>query len=313
MDSAKTSVKLWFDGNVMPVDEATIPVTWISPRMASAVFDGIRAYWNADRKQLYVFRLEDHMARFSQARHVLKMECAWTDEELTEATLEILRINGFQEDAYVAPTAFFGVDTAAGGTPTLGKDAHITITPRRWPSSLGGDIAIECAVSSWVRIPDHVMPPRVKCIANYHNYRLATLDAWRQGCDHFFSAIMLNSRGKVAEGAMASLFLIRDGRVIVPSVSSDILESITRATVMELCAGALGLEVVEREVDRTELYIADELFLCGTGSEMIPVRSIDEYTVGDGNPGPITRQIVDLYEKVVRGTDDRYGEWRTPV
>ncbi len=313
MDASAKSVKLWFDGEIMPVEEASIPVTWIGPRLASAVFDGIRAYWNGEQEQLYIFRLADHMARFSQARRFMNMEGAWTDEELTEAVVEILRVNAFREDAYVAPTAFFGVDTARGGTPSLGQEVHIAITPRAWASSLGKDEAIDCAVSSWVRIADHVMPPRIKCISNYHNYRLATMDAWRQGCEHFFAAIMLNQHGKVAEGAMASLFMVRNGKVIVPPVSADILESITRETVMELCANALNLEVVEREINRTELYFADELLLCGTGSEIISVKSVDRYTTGDGRIGPVTRQVMELYEKIVRGIDERYEAWRTPV
>ena len=312
MDSSN-SMKIWFDGEVMPVEEASIPVTWVGPRLSAAVFDGIRAYWNEEREQLYIFRLAEHMSRFGQAQRFQRIESGWTEEELVQAVIEVVRVNNFREDAYIGPTAFFGIDAARAGTPGLGQDVHIAITPRPWPSSLGQDQAIECGISSWVRIPDHVMPPRIKCIANYHNYRLATVEVQSRGYDHFFSAIMLNQRGKVAEGAMASLFMVRDGKAVTPPLSADILESITRATLIELCARELEVGVVERDIDRTELYMADELFLCGTGSEIIPVASVDGFAVGDGKPGAITRQLVELYENIVRGIDARYEAWRTLV
>ena len=313
MDSSKNSVKVWYDGEIMPTEEATMPVSWIGPRLSTAVFDGIRAYWNEARQQLYIFRLQEHMNRFAQARRFQHMQCSWSDAQLTQAAIEVFRINGFRQDAYIAPTAFFGIDATKSGGGSMGQETHIAIAPRAWPSSLSTAQAIDCGVSSWVRIADNSMPPRIKCIANYHNYRLATLDVQSRGKEHFFSAIMLNQRGKVAEGAMASLFLVRHGRAITAPLSADILESITRDTVMELCARELEVEVVERDIDRTELYMADEVFLCGTGSEIIPVATVDEAVVGNGAVGPLTGRLVELYENIVRGHDQRYAQWRTPV
>ena len=245
MDASTKSVKLWFDGEVRPVEEASIPVTWIGPRLASAVFDGIRAYWNAEQERLYIFRLADHMARLGQARRFMNMEGAWTDEELTEAVVEILRVNDFREDAYVAPTAFFGVDTARGGTPSLGQNVHIAITPRAWASSLGEDEAIDCAVSSWVRIADHVMPPRIKCISNYHNYRLATMDAWRQGgsCPAVLSA---------ADDVAVHSFLSRKiGFTDIPKLVDQVLSEHERTS------GQDATELLE--VDRWATARAEEL------------------------------------------------------
>ena len=305
--------QIWYDGEIMAAAEAAIPVTWIGPRLSAAVFDGIRAYWNGDSQQLYLFRLDEHIDRFVRAQRFQRMEGTWTAEELKTATLEVLRANGYREDVYVGPMAFLGIDTAASGTPNRGQAVHIAITPRPWSSTLAAPQPIDCGVSTWIRIPDHVMPPRIKCIANYNNYRLATLEVQERGHEHFFSAIMMNQRGKVAEGAMASLFVVRDGQVITPPIGADILESITRATVIQLCRADMGLELIERDLDRSELYIADEIWQCGTGSEIIPVRSVDHHQVGHGDLGTVTSRVIELYERVVRGQDERYGCWRTAV
>ena len=309
---AAKEVVVWYDGGLSDSSRATMPVSWMGPRFSTAVFDGIRAYWNAAEDRLNAFRLDDHMKRFAHARRFQRMSAPWSDGELTEAVLEVLRVNNFAEDAYVAPSAFFGIDATVAGGGSMGQDCHIAIAPRRWPSSLGAGVAIDCGVSSWIRIADNSMPARIKCIANYHNYRLATLDVQDRGCDHFFAAIMLNQQGKVAEGAMASLFMVRQGVVITSPVSADILEGITRDAVIDLC-GRLGIEVVERLIDRTELYAADELFQCGTGSEITPVGSVDGMRVGSGGVGEITGRVIELYERVVRGGEDRYRHWLTAV
>ena len=307
-------MKLWHNGEIKDVEGAKIPLTWMSPRISSGVFDGARGYWNTQRQQLYMFCLGEHIDRFCQGCRVQQLHFGFSADELHRAALEVIGTNHFTEDMYIAPTAFLGVDIAVGGNPNLRAGAEVFLCCRTWPSTLGGREPIDCAISSWQRIADHAMPPRVKCFANYNNYRLATLEANRNGYPDYFSAIMLNQRGKVAEGAMAALFFIRRGQVITPSVGSDILESITRAVAIQLFAEALGMPVCERDVDRTELYAADEVFLCGTGSEIIPVKSVDRYPVGDGvEAGPITRRLAQLFEDVVRGVDQRYGAWRTPV
>ena len=173
-EKEEREVVVWYDGALAASSLATMPVSWMGPRLSTAVFDGIRAYWNPVNRLLNLFRLDDHMNRFAQARRFQRMQAPWSDEELTGAVIEVLQVNGFAEDAYVAPSAFFGIDATQTGGGSMGQECHVAIAPRRWPSGLGLDQAIDCGVSSWTRIADNIMPARIKCIANYHNYRLAT-------------------------------------------------------------------------------------------------------------------------------------------
>ena len=307
-------MKLWYNGQLTDVEDATIPLTWMSPRISSGVFDGARGYWNAREERLYMFRLREHLDRFSQGCRLQKLSHDFDGAALWHAALEVIAANGFREDIYFAPNAFLAVDTTRGGNPNLLTKAEVFMSCRTWPSTLGKKEAIDCGISSWQRIADHSMPPRVKCYANYNNYRLATLEANRHGYPDYFSAIMLNQRGKVAEGAMASLFAIRRDEVVTPSLSSDILESITRDSLMRLFEHDLGLAVAERDVDRTDLYCADEILLCGTGSEIIPVRSVDGHEIGGGRDiGPHTKRVTELFERICRGQTEKYDEWRTPI
>jgi len=181
---------------------------------------------------------------------------------------------------------------------------------KSWASHLKSNKVLHACVSSWARISDNVMPPRVKASSNYLNSRLAAEEAKRNGYD---AALLLNSNGKVAEAPGACLMIVRDGKIITPSVTSGILESITRATLIQLCREVLHVEVIEREVDRTELYVAGEAFLCGTGAEIAPIVSVDRLPLGDGNVGSLTQRVEDLYHDLVRGIDVRYSEWRTVV
>lgn len=188
---------------------------------------------------------------------------------------------------------------------------HILITARPFGSHLKTGYEVHCRISSWARICDNIMPPRAKAVANYQkNSWLATTEA---GLDAYGGAIPLTERGKVSEGPGASLMLGRQDKVITPPVTSGILESITRPTLIKLLSEVLGMEVVEREVDRTELYVAQEAFFCGTGEEITPIVSVDRLPVGDGEVGPFTKKVIDLYHDLVRGIDERCPEWRTPI
>lgn len=178
------------------------------------------------------------------------------------------------------------------------------------PSQLDRPTGLKCCVSSWTRIVDNILPARVKCLANYRNSALASAEAFQNGYD---GAIMLNARGKVSDGPGSGLMLVRNGAVIAPTVTDDILESVTHVALLQLCREVLGIEALRREVDRTELYSADEVFYCGTGLEVDPISSIDGYTIGDGGIGPITQRLRRLYHDVVRGIDSRYEDWRTVV
>lgn len=298
---------VWVDGKLTRWNDATIHITLLGTSSVSSVFEGVRAYWNASLRKLFVFRLDAHLDRFAQSIRLMRMKQRFPNAEIKDAVVALLRANAYAEDVYIRPFAF--VPAALFGTPP-GDEAQIVLSTDDWPSRLkSGKVAHAC-VSSWSRITDNSMPPRVKASSNYLNSRLASEEAKRNGYD---AAIILNPNGKVAEAPGACLIIVRDGKIITPSVTSGILESITRATLIKLSREVLNIDVIEREVDRTELYVAQEAFLCGTGAEITPLASVDRFTLGDGNLGPVTQRIEGLYHDLVRGIDTRYPEWRMQV
>jgi len=274
----------------------------------SAVFEGIRAYWNADREDLYVFRLDEHMKRFGQSIRFMRMKDGYGPERLAGAISELFRANGYREDCYCQPLAYMG-RTVPGYFPAEDIPAEVFITNRAAPSNLGTHRVLHCGVSSWARISDNALPPRAKAITNYQNSRYVSNEARVNGYD---AGIILNDRGKVAEGAYACIFIIRDGVAATPLKTAGILESITRDSLIALFRD-MGILVEEREVDRTELYMADEAFLCGTLMEIAGIGSVDRYTLGDGTMGVLTRELEERFRQVVRGDDPRYATWLTPV
>ncbi len=299
---------LWWRGEVIPWDSATVHLTMVGWSAISAVFEGIRAYWNPDDKELYVFRLEDHLKRFAQSQRFMRMNQTYSRAQLAEAITALFRANGHREDAYCQPLAYMG-RTVPGYLAAEGIPSEVFITNRAAPSNLGSGKASRCCVSSWTRISDNSLPPRAKAITNYQNSRYVSTEAQLNGFD---AGIILNDQGKVAEGAYACIFILRDGVASTPTRTTGILESITRECLIELL-GAMGIPVQERDVDRTELYVADEAFLCGTLIELEAVASVDHYTLGDGRPGPVTRALQARFEQVVRGRDPKRAHWLTPV
>lgn len=299
---------LWWNGRQVRWEDATIHVTEIGWSTVGAIFEGIRAYWNAEQEELYVFRLPEHMRRFAQSMKLVRLQQNHSTEALIEAIVNLVRDNGDREDIYIRPLAFRGGE--GKGFSSFGTESQILINTHANPSHLLTGKVQNLCVSSWTRISDNVMPPRVKNLSNYRNGQLANMEAAVNGYD---GAILLNAQGTVAEGPGSCLMLVRDGTLITPDVTSSILESITRDAIITMARDDLGLEVVERPVDRTELYIADEVFMCGTAAEITPVVSIDKYQVGDGKIGPITHRLEQLFHDVLRGIDPRHEEWRTPV
>lgn len=300
---------LWWNGRQMPWEDATIHVTDIGWSTVGAIFEGIRAYWNPDDEEAYIFRLAEHMKRFEQSMKLVRLNQEYSTDYLTEAILELMRANEHREDTYIRPLAY----RAGGGGKSLSaasSDAAILINTSSRPSHLKTGVKHDACISSWTRISDNVMPPRVKNISNYRNGQLATMEANVNGYD---VPLLLNDQHKVAEGPGACVMIVRDGKVITPGVTESILESITRDALITLLREDLGLVVEERSIDRTEVYIADEAFLCGTAYEITPIVSVDRYQIGDGEVGPITSQLEDLFLGVLRGTDSRHPEWRTPV
>ncbi len=300
---------LYWRGERRPWEEATIHVTNLGWSTIGAVFEGIRAYWSAEREELYIFRLQEHLERLARSMKLVRLPLEHSTAELTEIIIDLLRANEVRTDTYIRP---LGYNANAGNKrmAQMGNESELLISTSEMPSHLGSGQTQHARVSSWTRISDNVMPPRVKNLSNYRNGQLATMEVREDGYD---VAIMLNPQGKVAEAPGACVAIVRDDTLITPDVTSGILESITRDALITLAREDLGIEVVERPVDRTELYLADELFTCGTAAEITPVVSVDHYQIGDGEIGPVTRQLETLFHDVLRGEHARWAHWRTPV
>lgn len=300
---------VWWNGDIVEWDKATVHVSEMEWIGVSAVFEGIKAYRNPEEDKAYVFRLDEHMRRFDDSIRLMGMEAEWKAPALSEAVLELLRANGVKDDTYIRPFAYRG----RGGRSFRSQsdsETSILINTHPFTSALKTGRAIKVGVSSWTRISDNVMPPRVKAVANYRNSQLAWQEASAHGYD---DALILNERHKVAEAPGACVMLVKRGRVITPPITGGVLESITRYSLLQMFNEQLNTPTEEREVDRTEVYLADEVFLCGTGAEVTPVVAVDRYQIGDGNIGPITGRMIDLYHDVVRGLDAPYDGWRTAV
>jgi branched-chain amino acid aminotransferase len=299
---------LWSNGEQKKWEDATVHITQIGWSSVGAVFEGIRGYWNDEREELYVFRLREHMDRFMRSMKLMRMEPKWNRDELIEACLTLARENECRQDTYIRPLAYFG--SSSRGAFRGGGDTDILITTNPNPSHLTTGMTQTAGVSSYRRIHEDVMPPRVKNLSNYRNSQLASTEARLNGYD---TAVILNPSGHVTEGPGACLFFVRDNVVVTPDLTSGILESITRDAFIILCRESLGLEVQERIVDRTELYVADEVFFAGTAAEVSPVVMIDHHQIGSGEIGPVTKRLDSLFNDVVRGKTDAYDAWRTPV
>jgi branched-chain amino acid aminotransferase len=297
--------KIWMNGELLAEDKAVLPVNSAAVFYASNVFEGLRAYWNERDGELYAFRLADHFARLRESMKMMRFTIPYSDDDLFEAVRSVLAGNAVREDVHMHLVAYVLGPGLEATTPT-----GLYINPRRRPRTPEGR-GVSACVSNWARTSDNAIPIRLKSGSNYQNGRLARLQAKADGYDE---PIFLNQRGKVAEGSGATFFMVRKGRLVTPTTSNDILESITRTTIMEdLCPQVLHMDVVERDVDRTELYTAEEAFLCGSGYEITPVTSIDRFPLGRGEIGPITRALATAYMNLVRGSDTRHPEWRTPT
>jgi branched-chain amino acid aminotransferase len=301
---------IWMNGEFIPWDEAKLHVTTATVQFGSRVFEGLRAYWNDEEQQLYIFRLDDHLRRLAQSMKMMRMNLDLSLEEIRQAVIDVLIKNDLREDVHLAPSVYFGVGEGffsyKPGTVEVG--AYVLGQPRK--SILGTDEALHVCVSSWTRISDRDIPPRIKASANYQNGRLAAVQAAEDGYD---DAILLNELGKVAEAPGACVFLVRDGTALTAPVTGGILESITRATLIQLLEEQMSVPVVERQVDRTELYIADEAWMCGSALEVSPIVSVDRFPVGDGKIGPVTTRLQQEYEAVIRGKNPKYSDWVLPV
>jgi branched-chain amino acid aminotransferase len=271
-------------------------------------FEGIRAYWNPSHKQLYLLQAEAHYARLRRSAAILRLDYPYSNDELVSRTLEILRRNEARTDTYIRPLVFISAEEI--GVRLHGLPRSVLIYTAPFGEYIATDGGIRCMTSSWRRISDSSIPARAKISGSYVNSALAKSEAVENGYDE---AIMLAHDGHVSEGSAENLFMLRDGVFITPPVTEDILEGITRNLLMGLIRDELGLEVIERAIDRTELYVCDELLLCGTGAQVGGVTELDHRAIGDGAVGVQTRRLQDVYFRAVRGDEPRYRDWLTPV
>jgi len=295
------------DGVFKKLADAHVSLATHALNYGTGVFEGIRAYWNASQEQLYVFRLEEHFDRMRGNCRLLRIDLPGDSAMLTEVTLELLRRNEFRTDVYVRPLAYKAARSIKVALHDLRSGFGMFAFPigAYLPTS-----GLSARTATWRRTADDSIPARGKLTGAYINTALAVDDAHDADADE---AIFLTRDGHVSEGGSANLFMVRDGQLITPSVTEDILEGITRHSIMTIAREELGLTVQERAIDRTELFIADEVFFCGTGAQVAPCVKVDGRTVGDGKIGPIARRIGDAYYAIARGDDSRHAEWRTKV
>ena len=298
----------YFDGKIVPYGEAKVGVLTHTLNYGTGVFGGLRAYWNESEEQLYLFRPLDHYRRFLNSARLLSMQLPHTPVQLTEVTVELLRKEARREDTYVRPLAYVPDETIGVRLHDLHAAISIVSVPMgRYIESEEGSNA---TFSSWRRIDDNSIPARGKIIGAYANSAFIKTDAMLSGYDE---AIVLNQDGHISEGSAENIFLIRGGVLVTPPVTDNILEGITRRTVMQLARDELGMTAVERPVDRTEIYLAEEAFFCGTGVQICAIASVDHRPVGDGRMGPFVTKLRDLYFRIVKGMEPKYRDWNTPI
>lgn len=294
----------FFHGRIVPYSEARVGVLTHGLNYGTGVFSGIRAYWNDEQEELFVFRPDDHYLRFLDSAKMLGMELPWNERELTGFLLELLRTEGYRQDSYVRSLAFYGDETVGVRVHDLTPEVSIVSMP--YGRYLENEEGVHATISSWRRVDDNAIPARGKIVGAYVNSALAKTEAMRAGFDE---AIVLNPDGHVSEGSAANFFLVRNGVVITPPITDNILEGITRRTVLELLAAELGTPAVERSIDRSEIYVADEAFFVGTGVQVAAITRVDHRPVGTGRIGPIASALRDLYFRVVRGRVPAYRKW----
>ncbi len=298
----------YFEGQYLPIDDAKIGIKTHAFLYGTSLFEGIRGYWLPESRQLSIFRMREHYERLLKNSAIFYLTPKYSLQELCEITVELIRKNNPDTDMYIRPTLF---KTGENITPTL----EGTVTDFcLWTKPLGNYLdlskGLSVGTSNWRRISDNAIPARAKAGGAYMNTALAVTDARNLGFD---DAVFLTEAGTVSEGSAMNLFLVKDGVLVTPSKTEDILEGITRDTLITIAANELGIRTEERTIDRSELYHADEAFFCGTGAQVAPITRFDNRPVRDGEIGPITRQLQDLYFQVVKNKLPQYSHWCTLV
>jgi branched-chain amino acid aminotransferase len=307
MANETTGAIAYFEGAFRPLADAKVNVMTHAFLYGTATFEGIRAYWNAEQGELYALKLDQHLERLRASCKILMMDPLPEVAELRKIIVELLQKNGYKEDVYVRPSVY--KSTAAIGVRLHGLENSLYVIAVPFGNYIDVDSGIRCATVATRRTADLAIPARAKVVGNYVNSAFSKSEAMLNGHDE---AIVLTEAGKVSEGSAENLFLLRGDTLITPGTSDDILEGITRAAVMEI-AREMGIKVAERSIDRSELYIGDELFLCGTGAQISPVIEVDHRAIGSGAIGPVTKKIQERYFAAVHGRVPEYSRWLTPI
>jgi branched-chain amino acid aminotransferase len=298
----------YFKGKIVPYSEAKVGVLTHALNYGTAAFGGVRAYWNSEEEQLFIFRAYDHYRRFLNSAKLLCMQLDQTPESLTQITLDLLRVDNYRQDIYIRPLAYKADE--AIGVKLHGLQDDLSICALPFDKYMADDTNAHVTISSWRRVDDNIIPARGKISGSYANSAFIKTDAVRAGFDE---ALVLTQDGHISEGSAMNFFMLRDGILVTPPVTENILEGISRRSVLDLAREELNLPVIERPVDRTEVYICDELFLTGTAAQITAVTQVDHRLVGSGKMGPVTSQIYNLYQDVLRGRAAKYRHWLTPV
>jgi len=298
----------FFNGRIVPYSEAKVGVLTHGLNYGTGVFGGIRAYWNPDLQQLFLFRPRDHFRRFLESTKLLRMEFAYSETDLTNALIDLLRAENLKTDTYIRPLAFYSDELI--GVRLHDLTPALTMVALPFGKYVEKDEGSHVTFSSWRRVDDNMVPARGKITGSYINSAFAKTDAQRAGFDE---AIMLNLDGHVCEGSAENIFVIRNGVVLTPPITDNILEGITRQTVMTLLREKLELNVVERSIDRSEVYLAQEMFFTGTGAQITAVTRVDYRAIGTGQMGPVTKKLREVFFETVRGRDEKYKHWCVPV
>lgn len=301
------NVICYFQNEFRPLGKAKVGLLTHALHYGTGVFEGIRGYWDSEDEELYLFRLQEHMERWKRNSALLRIELPLTANELCDLTRELVRKNRFRETIYIRPLAFKSAERIG---IRFGPEFEFGIVGIPFGDYLDSRAGLHVCVSSWRRLEDNAIPGRGKICGSYVNSALAEDEAHMNGYDE---AIFLNENGHVAEGAACNIFLVRGGKLVTPSITENILEGITRDSVMQLAHEEMGLEVAERSINRSELYQCEEMFFTGTAVEVAPITRVDHRTVGNGTIGPITRRLRQLYHDAARHKIKRFNSWCLPV
>ena len=306
--AAHPNTWVFHDGDFARYNDVRLGLMTHALHYGTGVFEGIRAYWNAKAEQLFLLQPVAHYERMKHSANVMRMRLPHTTEELVNFTVELLRRNGFKSDVYVRPLLYTSSEEIGVRLHNLQHDFFIYAIP--FGQYVDIESGIKCMVSTWRRVPDQSLPARAKITGSYAQSALAKSEAVEAGYDE---AIVLDVEGHVSEGSAENLFMLKDGVFVTPPVTDDILEGVTRLLLMKVIKDELGLPVVERSIDRTELYTCDELLLCGTGAQISPVIEVDKRPVGNGNIGEFTQELQNIYFGAVRGEAAKYKDWTIPI